>query len=86
MLGRAFHYGLGAFGAKGAAHVVDILRADLISNMGSDGGAAIGRCKTKRLDLVKTLHKPYNRLKRWQSLTVQQQNPQGATCLTSTKF
>jgi len=37
MLGRAFHYGLGAFGPRGAAHVVDILRADLTANMGQVG-------------------------------------------------
>ena len=37
MLGRAFHYGLGAFGAKGAAHVVHILREDLKSNLGQMG-------------------------------------------------
>jgi len=41
MLGRAFHYGLGAFGAKGAAHVVDILRADLESNMGQIGAKTL---------------------------------------------
>ena len=33
MLGRAFHYGLGAYGAKGAAHVIDILQADMVSCM-----------------------------------------------------
>lgn len=33
MLGRAFHYALGAFGARGAAHLVHILREDLIANM-----------------------------------------------------
>ena len=37
MFGRAFHYGLGALGAPGAAHVVDILRQDLIANMGQLG-------------------------------------------------
>ena len=37
MLGRAFHYGLGAFGKPGAAHVADILRADMIANMGQMG-------------------------------------------------
>jgi len=37
MLGRAFHYGLGAFGARGAAHAVDILRQDMIANMGQIG-------------------------------------------------
>lgn len=33
MLGKAFHYGLGAAGAAGAEHVVNILRDDLIANM-----------------------------------------------------
>ncbi len=37
MLGRAFHYGLAAFGAKGAAHVVQILREDLKANLGQMG-------------------------------------------------
>lgn len=37
MLGRAFHYGLAALGAQGAAHVLDILRQDMISNMGQLG-------------------------------------------------
>ena len=37
MLGRAFHYGLGALGAAGAAHVVHILREDLESNLGQMG-------------------------------------------------
>jgi len=45
MLGRAFHYGLGAFGAKGAQHVVDILRADLISNMGQMGARRLSDAK-----------------------------------------
>ncbi|NKB26526.1 MAG: alpha-hydroxy-acid oxidizing protein [Rhodobacteraceae bacterium] len=34
MLGKAFHYGLAAFGARGAAHVVHILREQLIADMG----------------------------------------------------
>ncbi len=37
MLGRAFHYGLAAFGAAGAAHVAHILTEDLLSNMGQMG-------------------------------------------------
>ena len=37
MLGRAFHYGLGAMGKPGAAHVLDILRQDMIANMGQLG-------------------------------------------------
>ncbi len=41
MLGRAFHYGLGAFGAKGAAHVVQILTQDMQSNMGQIGAKSL---------------------------------------------
>ncbi len=37
MLGRAFHYGLAAFGPRGAAHVVDIMAADLKANLGQLG-------------------------------------------------
>ena len=37
MLGRAFHYGLAALGEAGASHVLDILRQDIISNMGQLG-------------------------------------------------
>ena len=37
MLGRAFHYGLGAMGEAGPAHVLDILRQDMIANMGQIG-------------------------------------------------
>jgi L-lactate dehydrogenase (cytochrome) len=36
-LGRAFHYALGAFGARGAAHLVHILRDDMTANMGQLG-------------------------------------------------
>jgi L-lactate dehydrogenase (cytochrome) len=41
MLGRAFHYGLGAMGAPGAAHVVDVLRQDMIANMGQIGAKTL---------------------------------------------
>jgi L-lactate dehydrogenase (cytochrome) len=41
MLGRAFHYGLGAIGAPGAAHVLDILQQDMIANMGQIGAKAL---------------------------------------------
>jgi L-lactate dehydrogenase (cytochrome) len=37
MLGKAFHYGMAAFGAKGAAHVVHILREQMIADMGQMG-------------------------------------------------
>lgn len=41
MLGRAFHYGLAAMGEPGAAHVLDILRQDMISNMGQLGARCL---------------------------------------------
>ncbi len=37
MLGRAWHYALAALGTDGPAHLTDILRADLMSNMGQLG-------------------------------------------------
>ena len=37
MLGRAWHYGLGAFGAKGAAQVLHILKDDMASALGQMG-------------------------------------------------
>jgi len=37
MFGRAFHYGLGAFGRRGASHVAHILCEDLKANMGQMG-------------------------------------------------
>jgi L-lactate dehydrogenase (cytochrome) len=33
MIGRGWHYALGAFGARGAAHLLHILREDLAANM-----------------------------------------------------
>ncbi len=47
MLGRAFHYGLAAFGARGAAHVVHILREDLMSNLGQLGLDGFGSLATR---------------------------------------
>jgi len=41
MLGRAFHFGLGALGANGPAHVFDILRQDMISCMGQIGASSL---------------------------------------------
>lgn len=37
MMGRPFHYGLAAMGETGASHVLDILRQDMIANMGQLG-------------------------------------------------
>ena len=41
MLGRAFHYGLGAMGEAGGSHVLDILRKDMIANMGQIGAQSL---------------------------------------------
>ncbi|MFL4470730.1 alpha-hydroxy acid oxidase [Tateyamaria armeniaca] len=41
MLGRAWHYALGALGAEGPAHLAHILKADLISNMGQLGARSL---------------------------------------------
>ena len=37
MLGRAFHYGVAAFGAQGAAHVIRILTDSMTCDMGQMG-------------------------------------------------
>lgn len=42
MLGRAFHYGLAALGPEGAAHVLHILRADMVACMGQMGVGRFG--------------------------------------------
>jgi L-lactate dehydrogenase (cytochrome) len=41
MLGRGWHYALAALGADGPAHLADILRADLMANMGQLGLARV---------------------------------------------
>lgn len=41
MLGRAFHYGLGALGTDGPNHVASILEADMISNMHQIGATRL---------------------------------------------
>ena len=41
MLGRAWHYALGALGADGPAHLVDILAKDMASNMGQLGATRL---------------------------------------------
>lgn len=46
MLGRGFLYGLAAVGARGPAHVIDILRQDMQANMGQMGLAQLNQIKT----------------------------------------
>ena len=41
MLGRAFHFALGALGRPGVDHLIDILAKDMIANMGQLGAATL---------------------------------------------
>ena len=41
MLGRAWHYALGALGEKGPAHLADMLAKDLEANMGQLGAKTL---------------------------------------------
>jgi L-lactate dehydrogenase (cytochrome) len=47
MLGKAWHYALGALGPLGPAHLTDILRKDLIANMGQLGLENLKDCASK---------------------------------------
>lgn len=47
-VGRAPHYGLAAFGKRGVAHVLDILRASLEADMGQMGISRPGEARTRR--------------------------------------
>ena len=41
MLGKAWHWGLAALGPRGAAHVAEVLRRDMIANMHQIGAATL---------------------------------------------
>ncbi len=47
MMGRAFHYGLAALGRDGPDHVFDILRQDIIANMGQLGAQTLADIKNR---------------------------------------
>ena len=49
MLGRAWHYALGAIGDEGPAHLADILRKDMASNMGQLGTKTLVELAHRRL-------------------------------------
>ncbi|PTX49713.1 alpha-hydroxy acid oxidase [Allosediminivita pacifica] len=51
MLGRAFHYALSALGEAGPAHLVEILKRDLIANLGQLGLARPGDVRGLALSL-----------------------------------
>ena len=42
MLGRAWHYALGALGPAGPAHLADLLAKDMAANMGQIGARRLG--------------------------------------------
>jgi L-lactate dehydrogenase (cytochrome) len=41
MLGRAWHYALGALGREGPAHLHDILQKDMVANMAQIGARRV---------------------------------------------
>ena len=49
MMGRAWHYALAALGPRGPAHLIDILRADLASNMGQLGIRSLPEMRNKAI-------------------------------------
>lgn len=51
MLGRAWHYALGALGAKGVDHLVHILRADMTANMLQIGARSLEDLADKLIEV-----------------------------------
>ena len=51
MMGRAWHYALGALGADGPDHLVDLLRKDMISNMAQIGARRFADLPARLLTL-----------------------------------
>ncbi|MCG7494721.1 alpha-hydroxy acid oxidase [Thalassobius sp. Cn5-15] len=49
MMGRAWHYALGALGAHGPDHLIDILQRDLVANMGQMGVTRPNGMTSRRL-------------------------------------
>ncbi len=47
MMGRAWHYALGALGAAGPAHLIDMLQRDIASNMGQMGTKTLQDVRTR---------------------------------------
>jgi L-lactate dehydrogenase (cytochrome) len=47
MMGRPWHYALGALGAAGPAHLHDLLSKDITSNMGQIGARNLGQLATR---------------------------------------
>jgi L-lactate dehydrogenase (cytochrome) len=49
MMGRAWHYALAALGEAGPAHLVEMLKLDLISNMGQIGTHRLADVRSRRI-------------------------------------
>lgn len=49
MLGRAWHYALGALGEAGPAHLADMLAKDMASNMGQLGAKTLAELPARRI-------------------------------------
>jgi L-lactate dehydrogenase (cytochrome) len=59
MLGRAWHYALGALDTDGPAHLVDILKKDMAANLGQLGVARPAELRgTAKLDATDTFGRP----------------------------
>ena len=55
MLGRGWHYALGALGVSGAEHLARLLRDDLVANMIQLGANRLSEVSERRLDAVDAL-------------------------------
>ncbi|HBV54249.1 MAG TPA: alpha-hydroxy-acid oxidizing enzyme, partial [Rhodobacteraceae bacterium] len=49
MLGRAWHFALAALGDKGPAHLVELLKKDIESNMGQIGAKSLADLSARRI-------------------------------------
>ena len=58
MIGRGWHYALGAFGARGAAHLAHILREDLVSNMQQMGATLPSEAAARLLQPADAISAP----------------------------
>ena len=54
MLGRAWHYALGAMGEAGPAHLIEILKNDIVSNMGMMGMRDLKNACERLIDPTQT--------------------------------
>ncbi|WP_090269716.1 alpha-hydroxy acid oxidase [Thalassovita taeanensis] len=53
MMGRAWHYALGALGDAGPAHLIEMLRKDIESNMGQMGARTLAELRDRAIGVEK---------------------------------